>query len=196
MNNLLCWIPRLGGVGSILYSQPHLTPFKKKVTLSVICLASLLFLNSGLTGEKGVRNRERRLASLTGLTGLLYVGLALFWYFHSRFLQPRAVAIGYYFAWHLAGGAALGLFLYLGFPKAAKVLFTASCLLFVAFNVFVVTRHLASVTLFLCLGNSLIIGVLIPSAVVLWLDQRKTNNQNGNPVRATSAATDGIGKDA
>jgi hypothetical protein len=118
--------------------------------------------------------------SLTGLSGLLYVGLALFWYFHVRFLHFRAVAIGYYFAWHLLGGIALGLFLYLGFPKAAKVLLTASAILFVAFNLFVIVRHLASATLFLCLGNRLVIGVLIPSAAVLWLYRPKTNDQSGS----------------
>jgi hypothetical protein len=110
----------------------------------------------------------------------LYAGLALFWYFHVRFLQSRAVALGYYFAWHLVGGIALGLFLYLGFPKAAKALLTASAILFVAFNVFVIVRHLGSATLFLCLGNSLVIGVLIPSALVLWLYQPKTNDQSSN----------------
>jgi len=114
--------------------------------------------------------------SLTGLLGLLYVGLDLFWRFYVRFIQSRAMAIGYYFGWHLVGGMAMGMFLYLGFPKTAKVLLTASAILFVAFNVFVIVRHLASATLFLCLGNSLLIGVLIPSATVLWLK----NNQSGN----------------
>jgi hypothetical protein len=55
-----------------------------------------------------------------------------------------------------------------------------SAVLFVAFNAFVIVRHLASATLFLCLGNSMVIGVLIPSALVLWLYQPKTNNQSGN----------------
>jgi len=118
--------------------------------------------------------------SLTGLFGLLYLGLDLFWHFHVRFLQSRAMAIGYYFAWHLVGGIALGMFLYVGFPKGAKALLTASAILFVAFNVFVIVRHLASATLFLCLGNSLAIGVLIPSAAVLWLNQPKKNNQSGD----------------
>ena len=63
---------------------------------------------------------------------------------------------------------------------SAKALLTASVILLVAFNVFVIVRHLASATLFLCLGNSLVIGVLIPSALVLWLYQPKTNNQSSN----------------
>jgi hypothetical protein len=179
MKNLLCWLQCLRRPASILYTSAHLPTFNK-VTLSVICLGSLYFLIGGLTAQKGVRSREQRLMSLTGLFGLLYAGLALFWYFYVRFLQSRAVAIGYYFAWHLLGGIALGLFLYLGFPKAAKVLLTASAILLVAFNVFVIVRHLASATLFLCLGNSLVIGVLIPSAIVLWRYQPKTNHQSGN----------------
>jgi hypothetical protein len=42
--------------------------------------------------------------------------------------------------------------LFIGLPKAAtaaKVLLTASVILLVAFNVFVIVRHLASATLFL-----------------------------------------------
>jgi len=103
----------------------------------------------------------------------------LFWHFYVRFFQSRAMAISYYFAWHLVGGVALGMLLYLGFPQVAKVLLTAAAVLFLAFNVFVIVRHLASATIFLCLGNSLLIGVLIPSAAVLWL-RRPKNKQIGN----------------
>jgi len=56
----------------------------------------------------------------------------------------------------------------------SKALLTASGILLVAFNVFVIVRHLASATLFLCLVNSLVIGVLIPSAFVLYLYHPKT----------------------
>ena len=89
---------------------------------------------------------------LTGLFGLLYVGSALLWYFSMRFLQSRATAISYYFAWHLVGGIALGMFLYIGFPKGAKALLTGSAILFVAFNMFVIIRHLTSATPFPVLG--------------------------------------------
>jgi hypothetical protein len=45
----------------------------------------------------------------------------------------------------------------------------------------VIIHHLASVILFLCMVNSLVIGVLIPSAAVLWLNQpKKNNNESGN----------------
>jgi hypothetical protein len=178
VKNLLCWLPSLRRPTLILYTPVRLATFHK-ITLSIICLGSLLFLIGGLTAKKDVRSREQRLTFLTGLSGLLYVGLALFWYFHVRFLQSPAVAICYYCAWHLVGGIALGLFLYLGFPTAAKTLLTASALL-VAFNVFVIVRHLGSTSLFFCMGNSLVIGALIPSAVVLWLYQPKTNDQSGN----------------
>ncbi len=77
------------------------------------------------------------------------------------------------------------MFLYVGIPKGAKVLLTASAILFVAFNVFVIVRHLASATLFLCLGNSLVIGVLIPSAVGLWLYQPKTSKSERQWLKGT-----------
>jgi hypothetical protein len=180
MKNLLGWFPCLQRPASILSTAAPLPPFNR-VTLSLICLGSLLFLIGGLTSRKGVRGREQWLMSLTGLFGLLYAGLNLFWHFHARFLQSRALAIGYYFAWHLVGGIALGMLLYVGFPKGAKVLLTVSAILLVAFNVFVIIHHLASAILFLCMVNSLVIGVLIPSAAVLWLNQpKKNNNESGN----------------
>jgi len=160
------------------------SPFNK-ITLSVMCLGSLLFLIGGLTSKKGIRSRKQWLMFLTGLFGLVYLGLDLFWHFYVRFLQSRAMGIGYYFAWHFLGGIALGMFLYVGIPKGAKVLLTASAILFVAFNVFVIVRHLASATLFLCLGNSLVIGVLIPSAVGLWLYQPKTSKSGRQWLKGT-----------
>jgi hypothetical protein len=179
MKNLLCWLASLQRPALVLYTPVRLAPFHK-TTLSVICLGSLLLLIGGLPAKKRVRSRQQWLTSLTGLFGLLYVGSALIWYSYVRFLQSRAMAIGYYFAWHLVGGIALGMLLYVGFPKGAKALLTASAILFVAFNVFVIVRHAASTTLFLCLGNSLVLGVLIPSAIVLWLYDAKTGNQSTN----------------
>lgn len=195
MKDLFYWLDSLGRPASILYTRAHLAAFNK-ITLSIISLGSLCFLVNGLALKEGVRSREQRLMSLTGLSGLLYAGLALLWYFDVRFVQSRAVAIGYYFAWHLVGGIALGLFLFLGFPKAARTLLTMSATLFVAFNVFVIVRHLASATLFLCMVNSLVIGVLIPSAFALGFDQRKKAHQSGNRTSAISAATGGMQKDA
>src|SRR5260370_20370854 len=131
MKTLLCWLPCLQRPASILPTPAPLATFNK-ITLSVICLGSLWFLIGGLTAQKGVRSREQWLMSLTGLPGLIDAGLDLFWHFYVRFLQSRAMAIGYYFAWHLLGGMALGLFLYLGFPKAAKILLTVSFFFFQA----------------------------------------------------------------
>jgi hypothetical protein len=182
MKNLLRWLPNLRRQASIL-SAPTRLPIFSQITLSLISLGFLWFLIGSLTGKKGLGSREQRLTFLAGLSGLIYVGLDLFWHFDVRFLQSRAVAVGYYFARHLMGGIAVGLLLSIGLPKAAtaaKVLLTASVILLVAINVFVIVRHLASATLFFCLGNGLFIGVLIPSALVLWLYQPKTNNQSGN----------------
>jgi len=157
----------------------HLPTFIK-VTLSLICIGSMLFLIGGLTSRKGVRSREQWCMCLTGILGLLYVGLNLYWHFYVRFLQFRAPAVGYYFAWHLVGGIALGMFLYVGFPKGAKLLLIGSAILLVALNLFVIVRHLGTATLFFCMGNSLVIGVLIPSAAVFWLNHHEKNHQSGN----------------
>lgn len=129
-----------------------------KVTLSVIFLGSLLLLISALKPGQGFRNRNDRLTALTGLVGLVYVGMELGWYFYYvGFLQSRGVATAYYFASHLLGGLALGMLFYIASPKSTRVALLISGLSFVAFNLLAIAyygpRHLASAIRFFCFGQ-------------------------------------------
>src|SRR5213595_1795094 len=104
-------------------------------------LGSLFFLICALKARGSAQNRERRLMILSGLLGLLYVGLDLVWHFRVAFFQSRAITIPYYFTWHFVGGIALCMFAYVSRLASAKVLLVASTVLLAAFNVFAVTRH-------------------------------------------------------
>jgi peptidoglycan/LPS O-acetylase OafA/YrhL len=172
-----------------------LLPTFIKITLSVVGLGSLLFLVGALKAGKSTGKRERRLMALTGLAGLLYIGLDLYWYFYAALLQSRAIAVAYYFAWHLSGGITLGMFVYVSFQRSAKVLLAASTALLVAFNVFVIARHPTSIRL-LCIGDGVFGGVLITSLPLLWFDQPKKQNQGENSESTVRAATDDSRREA
>ena len=145
-----------------------------------------MFLIDGLKGGNSAGNRHRRLLALTGLAGLLFVGLELGWYFYIRFLESREIALAYYFSWRFWGGVVTGMFLYVVFRKA-KVLLTASAILLVAFNVFVITRHLARATGLIGMGEGLFAGMFMASLVLLWYDQQDrhvTSESTTQPITA------------
>ena len=95
------------------------------------------------------------------------------------------IALAYYFAMHLWGGIAVGMFVYV-VHKSAKALLTVSAVLFVVFNVFVMARHLASATSFVGTGNGLFGGMLIAS-LVFWFERPKQQN-NGESTMPTVTA--------
>jgi|SRR5580704_2634294 hypothetical protein len=151
-----------------------LLPTHSKITLSIICLGSLFFLVGGL--RRSARNRESQLSVLAGLAGLLYMGLDVCWYFYIRFLQSHTIALAYYFAMHLWGGIAVGMFLYI-VHKSAKTLLAVSAVLLALFNVFVVARNLAWATSFVSTGDGLFGGMLIAS-LVFWFDRPKKQSKS------------------
>jgi TPR repeat protein len=160
----------------------HLTT-RNKITLSIIFVGSLSLLISSLNPGGSHRNRQQRIPALTGLLGLSYVGLSLYWCLHGGLIQSGSVATALYFAMHVLGGVSLAMLLFIVFPKSANVLLGVSATLFVAFNLFAVThyglRHLA-LRVFPS-ANGLCIGMSIPSAMLLWLKRKgNSGNHNGN----------------
>ena len=138
-------------------------------TLVVVLIASLIFLIPALRASGSAENR--RLMTLSAMSGLLYVLLGLLWRFRVAFLQSRAITIPYYFAWHFEGGIVLCLFAYASRLASPKVLLVASTALLAAFNLFAVARHHASMIRSLWWADGLYGGVLVTSLVLLWLDQ-------------------------
>lgn len=138
--------------------------------MSVGCLVSILLLITGLKAGNRVGDRKRILLAMTGLAGLLYVGLDLGWYFYVGFLQSREIALAYYFASHLCAGVVMGMLLYIT-TENAKLLLIASGALLVLFNVLVTIQHLAVKRI--GIGDGLFSGVFISSVVLLWLDNQR-----------------------
>lgn len=147
-------------------------PASSKIKLLALCVGSLLFLIGGLKAGHSGGNLQRRLLVPTGLAGLLYVVLELCWYLYIAFLQSREIALAYYFGFRLWGGIVVGMFLYVIF-RNAKVFLAASAVLFVAFNVFVIARHLGGAKVLVGHADGLFGGTFIASLVLLRLDQQQ-----------------------
>jgi hypothetical protein len=178
--------PAIKKASGLILVIPMFLPTSSKIKLFALCLGSLLFLIGGLKGGNSAGNRERRLLTLTGLAALFYVGLELCWYFYIRFLQSRETALAYYFSWRLWGGIVTAMFLYVIY-RHAKVLLTISAVLLVAFNVFVIARHLARSTGLIGIGDGLFGGMFIASLVLLWFDQQDRHVDGETAVQPRTA---------
>jgi hypothetical protein len=162
-------------------------PASSKTKLLTLCFGSLLFLVGGLRAGHSGGNLQRRLLVPTGLAGLLYVLLELCWYFYIAFLQSRGIVLAYYFGFRFWGGIVAGMFLYVIF-RNAKVFLAASALLLVAFNVFVIARHLGGAMGLVGHADGLFGGMFIASLVLLRLDQRQDQQLNTESVMAPTTA--------
>jgi hypothetical protein len=166
---------------------PILLPASSKIKLLALCFGSILFLIDGLKAGHSGGNLQRRLLIPTGLAGLLYAVLELCWYFYFAFLQSREIALAYYFGFRLWGGIVAGMFLYVIF-RNAKVFLAASAVLLVAFNVFVIARHLGGAMGLLGHAEGLFGGMFIASLVLLRLDQRQDQHPNAESAMAPTTA--------
>jgi hypothetical protein len=162
-------------------------PASSKIKLLALCCGSLLFLVFGLKAGHSSGNLQRRLLVPTGLAGLLYVLLELCWYFYVAFLQSRGIALAYYFGFRFWGGIVVGMFLYVIF-RNAKVFLAASAVLLVAFNVFVIARHLGGAMGLIGHADGLFGGMFITSLVLLRLDQRQDQHLNAERSMAPTTA--------
>jgi len=137
--------------------------------LLVITFGSLFFLISGLRGRKTSRNRTSTLEALTGLVGLLYVGLDLYWHGDVTFWKSRAVVIAYYVAWHFVGGVAVAMLVCVIRLLKPKALLIASTALLIVTNILWITRRGSAIPPF-CLANGLFSGLLITSLILICFE--------------------------
>ena len=166
---------------------PIFLPASSKSKLLALCFGSLLFLVGGLKAGHSGGNLQRRLLVPTGLAGLLYVLLELCWYFYIAFLQSRGIALAYYFGFRFWGGIVAAMFLYVIF-RNAKVFLAASTVLLVAFNVFVIARHLGGAMGLVGHAFGLLGDMFIASIVLLRLDQRQDQHLNAESAMAPTTA--------
>ena len=166
---------------------PIFLPASSKIKLLALCFGSLLFLVGGLKAGHSGGNLQRRLLVPTGLAGLLYVLLELCWYFYIAFLQSHGIALVYYLGFRFWGGIVAGMFLYVIF-RNAKVFLVASAVLFVAFNVFAIARHLGGSMDLVGHADGLFGGMFFASLVLLRLDQRQDQHLNVESAMAPTTA--------
>ena len=145
--------------------------------LVVVALGSLVFLLGGLRDTGKPRST---LEILTGLFGLLYAGLGLYWHIGVAPWQSRGLAIAYYVAWHFSGGVAAAMLFYVVRFMSAKTLVTASTVMLVMANLFLIPRRRYAFRS-LCLAEGLFAGLLIASLALIWLEHRRTQLQLENP---------------
>lgn len=145
------------------------------IMLVVMTLGSLVFVLEGLMS----RSNRRAMSILTGLLGMLYVGLDLYWHTAVRFWQSRELVIFYYVAWHFSGGMAAGMLLYVVRVVSARVLLTASTAFLILGNLFFIPRQPYAIRS-LCLVNSLFSGLIIASLILIWFGHRQGQIQPQN----------------
>jgi len=147
-----------------------------KIAVVIVCVGSIMFLISGLSGGKDAGRRSRQLSVLAGLVGLTWVALELCSHLYAAPLRrSREVALAFFFTRHLCGGIMAGLFL--GFLLKRKPLLVGSLALLVLFNAFVIVRHLAWVTRVVFIGEGLFLGMCLASVFLLWFHLPKSSHQ-------------------
>jgi hypothetical protein len=86
-------------------------------------------------------------------------------------------------------------------PQGVKTVLRISGILFIGFNIYAVAhyslRHLAPAIRLFYMGNGLIIGMSIPSAIFLWLEgNANPGEQNGSGGIAMPESTTPSGKES
>ena len=143
------------------------------IMLVVVALGSLIFLVSGL---KNRGKTHSTLEILTGLFGLVFVGLDFYWHMGVAFSRLRGLAIAYYVAWHFSGGVAAAMLLYVSRLMSARTLVIASTVFLVMANLFLIPRHRYAFRS-LCLAEGLFAGLLIASLTLIWFEHHRRQVQ-------------------
>ncbi|HST11681.1 MAG TPA: tetratricopeptide repeat protein [Terriglobales bacterium] len=116
-----------------------------KVNLSIALLGSVWLL---ISSRGDIRNREQRGAVLTGLLGLLWVGLDVYWHFHFGTLLALSAVNAFYFGNSLLSGIFVAMLIPIAWPQGFKVVVTLSAMLFIGCNVYAMMhydlRHIAA----------------------------------------------------
>lgn len=133
-------------------------------------LGSILLLTSS---RGSIRTQKQRMTTLAALLVLSWVGLHLFGPFYFGTSQSALAVRAFSFAEQFLTGICVVMLVFLFWPRGTNSMLRLSGILFAAFNVYALAhyqmRHLAAIRLFY-MGNGLIIGMSVPSAILLWLE--------------------------
>jgi hypothetical protein len=138
------------------------------VTLSAMFLGCLRVLKGNIRHAQGFQSLNREIPSLVALLGLVYVGLSIYRVFHI-FHSSLAVN-AFCFVQNLVVGISIATAVSFFRPRSTKFLLTLASMLFAVINMFVIThhafRHFAMTVRGFSVANGLLIGTLIPLAIL------------------------------
>lgn len=153
------------------------------VMLAAMFLGSLSVLRGSAWLKRSTLNRQRLPSASAGIFGLFYVALRCYWAYGGfrsfvaldMFLLIENISLGASLA---AAASAFA-------PRAAKLLFGISGALVIGINVIAVAHHgMAfpdSAIRGGCVVNGFLVGVLMPSAVSLWLGRMESSDETSMP---------------
>ena len=162
-----------------------------KLGLSLAFLGGLLLL---ISSGGSIRNQKQRTTTLAGLVLLSWVGLTLYGYSYFGTPRPASAVNAFYFAHQLLSGISAAMVIFALWPQGVKSMLGISGILFVGFNIFAVAhydlRHLAPAIRLFFMGNGLVIGLSIPSAVCLWQEGKANlGDQDGSGIAVPDSTT-------
>lgn len=158
-------------------NKVHL-PGISKITLPLKLLASLYFGVVFLKSGQGHRSRAQ-----VGMAALMLLSafvLDLFWYSYMGHLQSSTTVTALYVIRHFVDGVIVALLASVVHAKSTKLVLISAAALFLGFTLFGIVRselmHVPLTIRFLCFVG-LPIGMSIPSAILLWLDSKRTGQE-------------------
>jgi hypothetical protein len=167
-----------------------------KIYLSLASLGALLLL---ISSRGSIRNQKQRSTTLAGLLLLSWVGLTLYGYSYSVTSRPASALKAFYFVNHLLSGICVAMLIFVLWPQGVKTVLRISGILFIGFNIYAVAhydlRHLAPAIRLFSMGNGLVIGMLIPSAIFLWLEEKANpgDQKGGGGIAVPEGTTPSVG---
>jgi hypothetical protein len=184
MKNLFCLLPSSGQQTVLSFYVTIRLSTAHKMTLGLIALWSLLMVISALRPPQGKDPgmQRRGIVGVAGVLGLLSVLGSLYWYTYDLYshsywgmFSPSLVANTFWVARRVLAGATIAMFVFVIFPKGAKVVLVISVTVLFASELFSISHNgnwgLAPPLLTLISAWS--IGMAIPSAIVFYLGQDK-----------------------
>ena len=135
--------------------------------------SAFLLIGSLRRSEAHPGSRGRRIASIAGALGLLWVACRFYWhsydlYTHTYwgFVRPNSVAVAFYLSWRLLSGATIAMLIFVAFPKGAKVVLGIAAAVSLASILFAISNR----DRLALIGAAWSIGLAVPSIVLLWLN--------------------------
>ena|SRR5579859_1139911 len=81
----------------------NMLPASNKIAVAVVCLASIMFLISGLKAGNETGRRSRKLSVLAGLVGLIWVALEFCSFFYGTLCDDPARLLSHSFSHDISG---------------------------------------------------------------------------------------------